>query len=101
VARAPKKQPTLDTKRLRLRPFRAGDLQVAHELYGDAKNLRYWSVPASPNVAVTRRMMKWHLTYRPRHYVIWAVEEIKSRKLVGMINYHRRDVREKRVDVGC
>jgi ribosomal-protein-alanine N-acetyltransferase len=31
---------------------------------------------------------------------MWAVEEKKSRKVVGMINYHRRDLREKRVDVG-
>lgn len=100
MASAPKKQPTLDTKRLRLRAFRAGDLQAMHDLYGDADNLRYWSVPASPDIGVTRRLMKWHLAYRPRHYVMWAVEEIKSRKLVGMINYHRRDLREKRVDVG-
>ena len=73
-----------------------------HELYGDADNLRYWSVdrpaPTSPR---TRRMMRWHLAYRPRHYVMWAVEETQEpRGVIGMINYHRRDLREKRVDVG-
>ena len=32
--------------------------------------------------------------------MIWAVEERKSGKVIGMINYHHRLVREKRVDVG-
>jgi [ribosomal protein S5]-alanine N-acetyltransferase len=105
MARTPKKQPTFLTKRLRLRPFRGSDVQALHELYGDADNLRYWSVEASPNLARTRRMMHWHLVYRPRHYVMWAIEERAVKKsggrgAIGMINYHRRDLREKRVDVG-
>ena len=50
-------------------------------------------------------MMRWHLAYRPRHYVLWAIEERAAKKsdgrgAIGMINYHRRDLREKRVDVG-
>ena len=32
--------------------------------------------------------------------MIWAVEEKKSKRLVGMINYFRRDMRERRVEVG-
>jgi RimJ/RimL family protein N-acetyltransferase len=105
MARTPKKQPTFLTKRLRLRPFRGSDLPALHELYGDADNLRYWSVEASPNLARTRRMMHWHLAYRPRHYALWAIEERAVKKsggrgAIGMINYHRRDLREKRVDVG-
>jgi ribosomal-protein-alanine N-acetyltransferase len=95
-----KKQPTFDTKRLRLRPFRPADLKALHALYGDAENLRYWGVDPSPDLASTRRMLRWHLGFHPAHYVLWAVKEKKSRKLVGMINYHRRDRRERRVDVG-
>ena len=74
-----------------------------HALYGDAENLRYWSVEAEPDLARTRKMMRWHLVYRaPKHYVIWAVEENAraTARRIGMINYHRRDLREKRVDVG-
>jgi [ribosomal protein S5]-alanine N-acetyltransferase len=100
MARLPKKQPILATKRLRLRAFRAGDIDAMHALYADADNLRYWSTPPSPNLGATRRAMRWHLVYRPRNYVIWAVEESKSRKVIGMINYHHRNLREKRVDVG-
>ena len=100
MARLPKKQPTFATKRLRLRAFRAGDIEAMHALYADAHNLRYWSTPPSANLGATRRAMRWHLVYRPRQYVIWAVEESKSRKVIGMINYHHRNLREKRVDVG-
>ena len=100
MARLPKKQPIFATRRLRLRAFRASDIEAMHALYADADNLRYWSTPPSANLAATRRAMRWHLVYRPRQYVIWAVEDSKSRKVIGMINYHHRNLREKRVDVG-
>ncbi len=95
-----KKAPVLDSRRIRLRPFRAGDLKALHALYGNAENLRYWGTDHSPSLDATRRMMRWHVAYHPAHYVLWAVEERKSRRLIGMINYHRRDRRERRVDVG-
>lgn len=100
MATSVKKQPTLDTERLRLRPFRASDIKTMHALYADPENLRYWGVSPSPDLDSTRKMMRWHLGYHPAHYVIWAVEERSSKRVVGMINYHRRELREKRVDVG-
>ena len=100
MAAASKKQPVLDTRRLRLRQFRARDLEAMHALYGDADNLRYWSTPPSPDLANTRRVMRWHLPFRPRQYVLWAIEHKKTRTVVGMINYHHRNLRERRVDVG-
>src|SRR5258708_37401010 len=104
MARTPKKQPTLLTKRLRLRPFRGSDLAAMHQLYGDADNLRYWSVEASPNLAHTRKSLHWHLAYRPRNYVMWAIEERATKKgdglgAIGLINYHLRDLRHKPVAV--
>ena len=61
-----KTAPTFETKRLRLRAFRAGDLKALHALYGDADNLRYWGVDPSP-ARSTRRgaMMRWHIAYHP------------------------------------
>jgi len=100
MARTTKKAPILQTKRLRLRPFRASDLKAMHVLYGDAENLRYWGTEASPSLDSTRKMMRWHISCAPRHYIIWAVEETKSKRLAGMINYFRRDLRERRVEVG-
>jgi ribosomal-protein-alanine N-acetyltransferase len=99
MARAPKKQPTFLTKRLRLRPFRSSDLKALHELYGDPDNLLYYARPPSPNLDHTRKMMRWHLTFRPRDYVLWAIERRRGRRPIGMINYHHRDLRGHRVDV--
>jgi ribosomal-protein-alanine N-acetyltransferase len=100
MERKPKKAPILETERLRLRPFRPGDLKALHALYGDPENLRYWGVDPSPSLDETRRMLRWHIAYHPAQYVLWAVEEKEGKRLVGMINYHRREMREKRVEVG-
>jgi ribosomal-protein-alanine N-acetyltransferase len=95
-----KAAPTIETERLRLRAFRPADLKALHALYADGENLRYWGTDPSPSLDQTRRMMRWHIAYHPSQYVLWAVEERKSKRLIGMINYHRRDRRERRVDVG-
>src|SRR5262245_2379278 len=100
MARAPMKHPTFVTERLRMRAFRASDLEVLHALYSDADNLRYWSVPPYTRLDQTRRALSWHIAYRPRSYAIWAVEVKESRRVVGMINYNRRDLREKRAELG-
>jgi ribosomal-protein-alanine N-acetyltransferase len=93
-------QPTFATRRLAIRPYRKSDLKGLHALYSDAHNLRYWSVPANASIEETRRQMRWHLAYRPQWYCMWAVVEKKSRKLIGMVNYHQRMQRSKRADVG-
>jgi len=95
-----KTAPILDSKRIRLRPFRAGDTATMHTIYADAKHMQYWSIEPSRSLEVTRKSMRWHVAYKPRYYAMWAVEEKKNRKLIGMINYHRRDLRERRVDMG-
>jgi ribosomal-protein-alanine N-acetyltransferase len=100
MAKTSKTAPILQTDRLRLRPFRASDLKATHALYGDAGNLRYWGMEPSPSLDGTRKMMRWHITGAPRRYMIWAVEEKASKRVVGMINYFRRDLRERRVEVG-
>src|SRR4030095_4803847 len=100
MAGTPKAAPILETERLRLRPFRMGGLKARHALYGEPQSLRSWGTDPSPSLDATRRMLRWHIGYRPAHYVLWAVEEKKGRTLIGMINYHRRDRHERRVDVG-
>ena len=100
MAGTPKTAPIIETERLRLRAFRPADLKALHALYADAENLRYWGTDPSPSIDETQRMLRWHIAYHPSQYVLWAVEEKKGRRLIGMINYHRRDRRERRVDVG-
>ncbi len=95
-----KKQPTFDTKRLSVRPFKLADLAALHALYADPGNLRYWGGAAYGDIEQTRQAMCWHRAYRPRIYVMWAIEEKKSGRMIGMINYHHRHIPQNRVDVG-
>ena len=59
-----KTAPTLETERLRLRAFRAGDLKILHALYGNADNLRYWGTDPTGSLEETRRMLRWHVSHR-------------------------------------
>lgn len=95
-----KKQPAFDTKRLEVRPWKQADLKELHALYADAGNLRYWSDLPNNDIEQTRQAMKWHRNYEPQYYAMWAIEEKKSGRLIGMINYHHRHMKQKRVDVG-
>ena len=81
MAKKPKTAPTLETDRLRLRPFRPADLKALHALYGDPENLRYWGVDPSPSLDETRRMLRWHIAYHPFQYALWAVEEKAGRRV--------------------
>jgi ribosomal-protein-alanine N-acetyltransferase len=100
MAKSPRKPPTFKTRRLIVRPWLKGDLEAAYTLYSDAGNLRYWNTPAHTTLDQTKRVMRWHVAYRPQYYTMWAVEEKKSGRVIGMVNYHHRFTDQRRVDVG-
>jgi ribosomal-protein-alanine N-acetyltransferase len=95
-----KTAPAFETKRLRVRPWRKSDLAALHALYSDAENLRYWSVPANKELEETRKQMRWHTAYKPNWYVMWALEEKRTKRVIGMVNYHHHFRAQRRVDVG-
>jgi RimJ/RimL family protein N-acetyltransferase len=64
------KQPTFETERLRLRPFRKSDATALHSLYVNVENLRYWGTDPSPDLASTRKMLRWHISFHPFHYAL-------------------------------
>ena len=92
--------PAFETRRLRVRPWRKSDLAALHTLYSDAENLRYWNVPANKELGETRKQMRWHLAYKPHWHMMWALEERKTKRVIGMVNYHNRMMHSKRADVG-
>jgi ribosomal-protein-alanine N-acetyltransferase len=93
--------PILETPRLRLRPFTDTDLDGLHALYGDTEAMRYWSFPPSRDRAETARRLRWHVNgYKPAVYAIWAVAPRRGRRCIGMVNYHHREARERRLEVG-
>jgi ribosomal-protein-alanine N-acetyltransferase len=101
VAKTDKTYPTLATKRLQLRQFADGDLEGLHACFGDEDAMRYWNSPASKSEAETERWLRYLAkTTSPYDYLAWAVAEKRSDRCIGMVNYHHREARHDRLEIG-
>ena len=101
VAKPNETFPTLVTKRLRLRQFEARDLQGLHVCFGDEDAMRYWNSPACKSEAETERWLNYLAkTTSPYDYGAWAVAEKRSDRCIGMVNYHHREARNARLEIG-
>jgi [ribosomal protein S5]-alanine N-acetyltransferase len=101
VAKAGNAFPTLATKRLKLRPFAQRDLEGLHACFGDEQAMRYWNTPASSSEAETGRWLKYMAkATSPHDYLAWAVAEKRGDRCIGMVNYHHREARNRRLEIG-
>ena len=93
--------PTLATRRLKLRAFAARDLAGLHACFGDEQAMRYWNAPASKSEAQTERWLKYLAkTTSPFDHLAWAVAEKRSDRCIGMVNYHHREARNQKLEIG-
>lgn len=91
----------LATKRLRLRKFEVRDLDGLHACFGDEAAMRYWNSPACKDEAETKRWLGFlGKTASPYDYLAWAVAEKRSDRCIGMVNYHHREARNRRLEIG-
>lgn len=101
VAKSSTTYPMLATKRLRLRRFETRDLPGLHACFGDERGMRYWNSPACKTEAETARWLKYLAkTTSPCDYLAWAVTEKRSDRCIGMVNYHHREARNARLEIG-
>ena len=101
MARSPKAFPELVTKRLRLRRLEQRDLDGLHACIGDPIAMRYWDRPVSENPAATAKALQWmSKSSSPYTYLVWAVARKTDDTCIGMVNYHNREARQGRLDVG-
>lgn len=82
--------PTLDTARLRLRPWHDDDLEPYAAMCADPEVMRYLGdgVPLS-RANAWRSMAMFVGHWQLRGYGMWAVEERDSRVFVGRVGLHR------------
>lgn len=93
--------PVLATKRLRLRQFADRDLPALHACFGDETAMRYWNTPACRSEAETGRWLKWLAKITsPYDYLAWAVADKRADRCIGMVNYHHREARNARLEIG-
>ncbi len=76
-------------------------LQVLHACFGDKEAMRYWNVPACETHDETERWLAYLAkTSSPYDHLGWAVTEKRGGQCVGMVNYHHREVRHGRLEIG-
>lgn len=79
---------TLDTPRLKLRPFTAADAPAYAEMCADAEVMRFIGTGAVQTAAEAWRSMATFLGHwQLRGYGMWAVEHRASGALVGRVGY--------------
>ena len=101
MAKTSKTFPTLATKRLRLRQFEARDLQGLHACFGDEDAMRYWNFPACKTEAETEPKLRYLAkTSSPYDYLAWAVADKRSDRCIGLVNYHHREARNEKLEIG-
>lgn len=88
--------PTLEAKRLQLRPLAASDAAGLHEAYGDPEAMKFWDFPASRDLVQTRARIPANT---PRH-AAWAIVSKDGKRFLGMVNYHHREAWNRRLEVG-
>ncbi|HEY1246386.1 MAG TPA: GNAT family N-acetyltransferase [Hyphomicrobiaceae bacterium] len=93
--------PTLSTRRLRLRRVERSDAGGLHACFGDPEAMRYWDFPALETIAETEHILRWLAkTASPYDHLAWAITEIASDTCIGMICYHHREARNRRLELG-
>jgi ribosomal-protein-alanine N-acetyltransferase len=93
--------PTIVTQRLRLRQFEPRDDAGLHACLGDERLVRYWDCALSENIQESRRWVRiLAKTTTPSVSVAWAVADAKTDECIGMVNYHHREARNRKLEIG-
>ena len=93
--------PTLTTKRLNMRRVEPRDAIALHTCFGDHEAMRFWNIPASTAVRDTEKITAWlGKTSSPYDHFAWAIVDRSNDQCVGMVNYHHREARDRRLEIG-
>ena len=66
-----------------------------------AKSMRYWNCPATKSPSETARWVRrLAKATSPNQSLAWAVAYRKSDTCIGMVDYHHRAARHRRLEVG-
>jgi RimJ/RimL family protein N-acetyltransferase len=81
---------SLETPRLDLRPFGAGDLAAIHRVYSDPRVMRYVATGPMASLSATSRLLHDYDIHQQRYgYSFWAVVERESGTLIGDAGLYR------------
>lgn len=93
--------PVLTTERLRLRLVGPQDIDALHDCFSDPEAMRYWNMAASKTLKETERWTAWLAkTTSPYEHLAWGIADKKTDRCLGMVNYHNREARHRRLEIG-
>jgi RimJ/RimL family protein N-acetyltransferase len=81
---------SLETPRLDLRPFAAGDTAAMHRIYSDPVVMRYVATGPTANLGVSERLLRDYTVHQRAHgFSFWGVVERSSGALIGDAGLYR------------
>jgi [ribosomal protein S5]-alanine N-acetyltransferase len=91
---------TLNATRLVLRRWTVDDAPDLYAAFGDPEAMRFWNSPPAAAVEDVADQIRRSLQAHPDHHAAWSIVLRSERKAIGMVNYHHRDVRNRRLEIG-
>ena len=93
--------PTLDGKRVRLRPLRETDEDALFGLFSDPEAMRYWSCPPFTERAQARKKLdEARSCGLTDGYLSWGIAETPGDALLGTFALHKLDLPSGRAEIG-
>lgn len=92
--------PTLESPRLRLRPYRPDDAAAVFALYGDPVVTRFWSFPAWTELAQAEAYLVQRLSFETPSVYAWALAERASDLLIGTTTLFSLNGPQRRAEIG-
>lgn len=92
--------PTFETERLIVRQIEEGDAEGLYSAYGDPAAMRFWNFPAQQSVGDSLASIKWVRRRGTVQHGMWAIVQRRGGSFAGMINYHSREMRDRRLELG-
>ena len=93
--------PVLETQRIRLRPYRAGDDEAMFALYSDPRVMRYWSFAPWVELAQARTYLSRALDGMDSGEIFpWAIADRDSDRLIGALTLFSLHAEQLRAEVG-
>jgi ribosomal-protein-alanine N-acetyltransferase len=88
------------TGRLLLRPLVSADAADLHLALRDPEVTRYLDLPTSPDLVETARLLVAWLYVLPDWHATWAILRRDEPGVIGIVNYHHRDIWNERLEIG-
>jgi len=90
----------LETARLTLRPWAEEDAAAMLVIFSDTDAMRFWDTPPSRSEADVLQVIRRSRAAPPEFHAAWAVVLKQTGRAMGFVNYHHRELRSCRLEIG-